>query len=92
MKVYYLNFYLKKEQFKNDYWHFTLHNILNNERRYMKTLQIRNRRINSVINYLKYTMISYSNHSHKTYNLKEMLTFIMAFLQFHLEYVKIQRQ
>lgn len=37
-------------------------------------------------------MISYSNHSHKTYYLKEMLTFIMAFLQFHLENVKIQRQ
>lgn len=37
-------------------------------------------------------MISYSNHSHKTYNLKEMLTFTMAFLQFHLEYAKIQRQ
>lgn len=54
----------------------------------MKTLQIRNREINRVINYLKYTMISYSNHSHKTYNLKEMLTFIMAFLQFHLEKCK----
>lgn len=58
----------------------------------MKTLQIRNRRINRFINCLKYTMISYSNHSHITYNLKEMLTFIMAFLQFRLEYVKIQRQ
>lgn len=58
----------------------------------MKTLQIRNLKINRVINYLKYTMISYSNHSHKTYKLKEMLTLIMAFLQFHLEHAKIQRQ
>lgn len=55
---------------------------------YMKTLQIRNREINRLVNYLKYTMISYSNHSHKTYNLKEMLTFIMAFLQFHLKKCK----